>query len=109
MAVDVWSVGCLMAELLTGQPLFPGESDLDQLYKIISIVGPLTDIHLQRFENNPSNANITFQIKSHTTLRCHLQGQVAEDALCFLEGLLDMDPSKRLSGKGLFAHPYMHA
>ena len=34
-AIDLWSVGCVMAELLLGQPLFPGESGVDQLVEII--------------------------------------------------------------------------
>ena len=38
-AVDVWAVGCLLAEMLTGEPLFPGDSDIDQLYHIITKVG----------------------------------------------------------------------
>ncbi|KAI3704797.1 hypothetical protein L1987_75026 [Smallanthus sonchifolius] len=36
-AIDVWSVGCVLAELLLGQPLFPGESGVDQLVEIIKI------------------------------------------------------------------------
>jgi len=38
-AVDVWAVGCLTAELLTGEPLFPGDSDIDQLYHIAKCFG----------------------------------------------------------------------
>ena len=39
-AIDVWSVGCVMAELLLGQPLFPGESGVDQLVEIIKVSVP---------------------------------------------------------------------
>lgn len=38
-AVDVWAVGCLFSEMLTGEPLFPGESDIDQLYLITKCFG----------------------------------------------------------------------
>lgn len=37
--VDMWSVGCIMAELLTGQVLFPGSDHIDQLTRILQIVG----------------------------------------------------------------------
>ena len=37
--VDVWAVGCLLAEMLTGDPLFPGDSDIDQLFHIIQSLG----------------------------------------------------------------------
>jgi serine/threonine protein kinase len=38
-AVDVWAVGCVMAELVLKKPLFAGESTLDQLERILSVVG----------------------------------------------------------------------
>ncbi len=37
--IDVWAVGCLLVELLTGDPIFPGDSDLDQLNRIIKVFG----------------------------------------------------------------------
>jgi serine/threonine protein kinase len=37
-AIDIWSMGCVMAELLLGQPLFPGESAVDQLVEIIKVL-----------------------------------------------------------------------
>jgi len=41
-AIDVWSAGCVIAELLLGQPLFPGESGVDQLVEIIKVLGTPT-------------------------------------------------------------------
>lgn len=41
-AIDVWSIGCVIAELLLGQPLFPGESGVDQLVEIIKVLGTPT-------------------------------------------------------------------
>ena len=40
-AVDIWSIGCILGELSDGQPVFPGESEIDQLYVIQKLVGPL--------------------------------------------------------------------
>ena len=37
--VDIWSVGCIMAELLTSKPLFPGQDHIDQLQKTMALVG----------------------------------------------------------------------
>lgn len=37
--VDIWSVGCIMAELFYGSPIFPGQSDIDQLIKIFQVLG----------------------------------------------------------------------
>jgi serine/threonine protein kinase len=37
--VDIWAVGCLFAEMMSGDPLFPGDSDIDQLYQITKLLG----------------------------------------------------------------------
>jgi dual specificity tyrosine-phosphorylation-regulated kinase 2/3/4 len=39
LAIDMWSLGCILSELLTGMPLFPGEDEADQLSCIIEIIG----------------------------------------------------------------------
>ena len=38
-AVDIWAIGCLLGELLSGEPLFPGDSDIDQLFLIMKCFG----------------------------------------------------------------------
>lgn len=40
--VDIWAVACIMAELIDGQPLFPGENEIDQLFLIQKTLGSLT-------------------------------------------------------------------
>ena len=40
--VDIWAIGCLYAEMRTGDPLFPGESDIDQLFLITQCLGEWT-------------------------------------------------------------------
>ncbi|XP_063537529.1 cyclin-dependent kinase-like 1 [Cydia strobilella] len=45
--VDIWAIGCMFAEMLTGDPLFPGDSDIDQLALIIKTVGKLPPRHQQ--------------------------------------------------------------
>jgi serine/threonine protein kinase len=42
-AVDIWSVGCVFAELVTGRPLFPGNSEQDELVKIFKLLGTPTE------------------------------------------------------------------
>jgi glycogen synthase kinase 3 beta len=39
LSIDIWSAGCVMAELILGQPFFPGDSGIDQLVEIIKILG----------------------------------------------------------------------
>ena len=44
LQVDIWAIGCLYAEMLTGDPLFPGDSDIDQIYHITKCFGNYIDI-----------------------------------------------------------------
>ena len=61
---DIWSAGCVMAELLLGQPIFPGDSGVDQLVEIIKVLGTPTREQIR--EMNPSYTEFRFpQIKSH--------------------------------------------
>ena len=62
--VDVWSAGCVLAELLLGQPIFPGDSGVDQLVEVIKVLGTPTREQIR--EMNPNYTEFKFpQIKSH--------------------------------------------
>lgn len=62
--IDVWSAGCVLAELLLGQPIFPGDSGVDQLVEIIKVLGTPTRDQIR--EMNPNYTEFKFpQIKSH--------------------------------------------
>ena len=62
--VDVWSAGCVLAELLLGQPIFPGDSGVDQLVEIIKVLGTPTREQIR--EMNPNYSEFKFpQIKAH--------------------------------------------
>jgi cyclin-dependent kinase-like len=50
--VDVWAIGCVFCELFSGQPLLPGNSDLDQLYLIKKTFGNLIEHHVKTLQNN---------------------------------------------------------
>ncbi|EPY77137.1 cyclin-dependent kinase-like 5-like protein [Camelus ferus] len=52
-SVDMWSVGCILGELSDGQPLFPGESEIDQLFTIQKVLGPLPSEQMKLFYSNP--------------------------------------------------------
>jgi len=51
-AVDIWSVGCILGELSNGQPLFAGESEIDQLFTIQKVLGPLPADQMKLFYSN---------------------------------------------------------
>lgn len=65
---DVWSAGCVLAELLLGQPIFPGDSGVDQLVEIIKVLGTPTREQIR--EMNPNYTEFKFpQIKCHPWLK----------------------------------------
>ncbi|ESO99963.1 hypothetical protein LOTGIDRAFT_213120 [Lottia gigantea] len=63
-AVDIWAIGCIMGELSDGQPLFPGESEIDQLYVIQKIIGPLPPEQMNMFYKNPRFSGLKVRLIS---------------------------------------------
>eukprot|EP00798_Chlamydomonas_sp_ICE-L_P007666 gene7666-822_t len=105
--VDMWAIGCVLGELTDGEPLFAGDSDLDQLYKIQQCLGSMASEHQDIFNGNPHNMGIVFNIKQPLTLTNRYMGRLSEVELDFLSGLLHMDPQERLTAEQCLAHPYL--
>lgn len=93
-AIDIWSEGCVGAELLLGQPLFPGDSGVDQLVEIIKVLGTPT-----REEINSMNSNyIEFkfpQIKG-CQWRKVFRNKTPEEAMDFIASTLAYTPGNRV-------------
>ncbi|KAG5356244.1 Protein kinase gsk3 [Yarrowia sp. B02] len=101
--IDVWSGGCVMAELMLGQPLFPGESGIDQLVEIIKVLG--TPSREQIRTMNPNYMEHRFpQIKPHPFSRVFKRGP--PDAIELITPLLEYSPGQRLSAIEALVHPY---
>eukprot|EP00798_Chlamydomonas_sp_ICE-L_P013884 gene13884-19810_t len=105
--VDMWAIGCVLGELMDGEPLFAGDSDLDQLYKVQQVLGPMAPDHQQMFDTNPHNTGIVFNIKKPSGLPKRYEGKMNEVELDFMAGLLHMDPKQRFTGEQCLAHPYL--
>ncbi|GET91669.1 mitogen-activated protein kinase, putative [Leishmania tarentolae] len=104
--VDVWALGCMFAELSDGQPLFPGESDLDQLCLIMQACGPVPLRMVFIFMHNPLYKGISFP---HTDIVYTLKERYhreSNDWLEFLSACLHTDPAQRLSCTELMQLPY---
>mmetsp|Transcript_3285 Transcript_3285/g.9145 ORF Transcript_3285/g.9145 Transcript_3285/m.9145 type:complete len:399 (-) Transcript_3285:136-1332(-) len=103
-AIDVWSVGCVVAELMLGQPLFPGESGVDQLVEIIKVLGTPTreEIHAM----NPNYTEFKFpQIKAHPWSKVFSK-KLPPEAVDLVALLLQYTPTKRPSAAVAMTHPY---
>ena len=107
-SVDVWAVGCLVAEVATGVPLFPGESDLDQLLLILRCVGGLTPKQQHAFSHNPQYKGVSLPTLRHNeTLDKKLAGAIRNASLlAFLKTTLIVDPHLRATCASLLSMPY---
>jgi len=103
-AIDVWSMGCVMAELLLGNPLFPGESGVDQLIEIIKILGTPTKEQIQAM--NPNHTSFKFpQIKPHPWSKV-FRNKAPIDAIDLVSQFLRYEPKNRISAFVALAHPF---
>lgn len=105
--VDPWAVGCIMGELVDGQPLLPGESDIDQLYVIQKLLGPLTRAQDNHFLGNPRFNGLKFpDMGNPETLEKRYLGMLSKKGLAFMKGCLAMDPRDRFTACQMLAHPW---
>ena len=105
--VDYWAIGCIMGELADGNPMFPGENEVDQLDCIIKILGNLPEDLVNMYYENPIyNEKELIKIKKPETLEKRYLGILSPTAIDFMKGLLELDPSKRLNGDTVFKHKY---
>ncbi|KAF9501144.1 Pkinase-domain-containing protein [Pleurotus eryngii] len=104
-AIDMWSVGCIFAEMaMHGHPLFPGDSEIDQIFKIFRILGTPNDETWPGVSALPDYKS-TFPQWSEQDLG-RIVSTLDEDGLDMLKKTLTYDSAKRISAKRALIHPY---
>ncbi|KAG2373913.1 hypothetical protein C9374_011578 [Naegleria lovaniensis] len=109
-AVDIWAIGCMLWELLEGQPLFPGDSDIDQLSRIINCFGKLSEHQIEVYNNNPLYRDVELPKPSSegiVSLDSRYKTNISKEALSFIKACLNVDPSKRGTYEDLLNHAYL--
>lgn len=102
--IDIWSTGCVMAELMQGLPLFPGESGIDQLVEIIKVLG--TPSREQIRTMNPNYMEHKFpQIRPHPFSKI-FRPRTPLDAIDLITNLLQYSPQARLTAIEALCHPF---
>ena len=107
--VDYWAIGCIMGELADGNPMFPGENEVDQLDCIIKVLGNLpSDLENMFYSNEIYNGKDLLQVSRPESLERRYFGKLGPTAIDFMKGLLQLDPNKRLNDENVFKHKYFN-
>ncbi|PVH95152.1 Pkinase-domain-containing protein [Periconia macrospinosa] len=102
--VDMWSVGCIFAEMCTRKPLFPGDSEIDEIFKIFRVLGTPTEADWPGVTSFP-DFKASFPKWARTDIADTVKS-LDEDGLDLLDALLVYDPAGRISAKQAVIHPY---
>lgn len=106
-SVDIWSVGVIFAELVRGVPLFPGESEIDQLFKIFRVRGTPSEKNWPGVEKL-SSFNAAFP-RWHAKTWKSVMPRLTKVMEHFLSRMLEMRPDLRPSTSQLLRHPYFQS
>ncbi|XP_078389392.1 cyclin-dependent kinase-like 1 [Cetorhinus maximus] len=104
--VDVWAIGCVFAELTSGNPLWPGRSDVDQLYLIRRTLGDLIPRHQKVFSSNQFFSGVNIPVPDIMEPLEVKFPHISPQALHLMKGCLMMNPTERLTCEQLLQHPH---
>eukprot|EP00126_Sphaerothecum_destruens_P008006 Sdes_comp20054_c0_seq1m12925 len=103
--IDLWATGTIMAELYNLKPLFPGTSEVDEIYRICSVLGTPTKVSWPEGIQLAQSMNFKFPQKDHIPLS-RIINSSSGDAISLLGELLQYDPNKRPSVFQVLQHPF---
>jgi len=105
--VDMWSIGCILGELLGGKPMFPGTSTMNQLDRIIEVTGRPTKEDIEAI-NSPFAATMLESLPEvQPRDLSSMFPNTDENALDLLAKLLHFNPEKRITAEEALEHPYI--
>ncbi|KAG2438966.1 hypothetical protein HYH02_010758 [Chlamydomonas schloesseri] len=112
-SIDLWSCGAILAELLTGEPLFPAASEAEALNMMANLLGAPGERIWPGMSALPNAAKFVFPAQPYNFLRRHMAaactasgGGLSEAGLALLNGLLTYDPARRITARQALRHDW---
>ncbi|KAJ3561800.1 hypothetical protein NP233_g9974 [Leucocoprinus birnbaumii] len=106
-AIDVWSIGCILGELLMGKPMFKGKDYVDQLNKILDVLGSPEERIIKKIGSDKAQAYVRLLPFKRTVPLRRLMPNADVQALDLLGKMLTFDPSERVSVIEALEHPWL--
>ena len=104
LGVDMWSIGCIFSELARRRPLWPGDSEIDMLYKIFRLLGTPNEKVWPGVSKLPDyNPEFPKWPAQKLTKSC---GPLESQAVDMLRSMLIYDPARRITARKALSHPY---
>uniref|UniRef100_A0A3Q1CFV3 mitogen-activated protein kinase n=1 Tax=Amphiprion ocellaris TaxID=80972 RepID=A0A3Q1CFV3_AMPOC len=105
--VDVWSAACILAEMITGQVLFPGHDSIDQLKKILRLTGTPDSSLVQKMQSKDAQSYVQGLPPQKKKIFREVFQSMDDNAVDLLEGMLLLDPEMRLTATQGLSHPFL--
>ncbi|RQM12750.1 hypothetical protein B5M09_004109 [Aphanomyces astaci] len=113
-AVDMWSVGCIFAEMILLSPLFMGRGEIDQLDQIFKLLGAPSEANWPNVSHLPNVANVKWKGAKRSMLREKFpvasviggQSVLSNAGFDLMQKLLTLDPAQRISAHDALHHEY---
>lgn len=109
MGVDMWSIGCIFSEMATKRPLFQGDSEIDELFRIFRVLGTPSEEDWAGVTSLPDFKQSFPKWKKQNGLVDKVKGRLDAEGLDLLEAMLVYDPALRITSKRCLNHPFFNS
>ncbi|KRX00029.1 Protein kinase-like domain [Pseudocohnilembus persalinus] len=106
LSIDMWSVGCIFAELILRTPIFKGQGEMDQLQKIFEVVGTPSELSWKGWTQLKHARAVLKFPKYENKLKEVIGNSISEEGIDLLKQLLALDPARRITAAKALEHPW---